>query len=163
VPLYESNLAAMKSEIATFFSVFGDGTVWSNDEQGDGYDVLLLGSAGSTVIDLDRLQQRLARDDYRAVRDSMRGAGYRSGAALLATFAGRAKDLAPWLKDAQLNLDRNLRLEYLAGLGLNYYEQRLLYADLEVHLQFPEDLFAGTAFERKVLRDLFERRHPTDE
>ncbi len=163
VPLYESNLAAVKSELATFFSVFGDGTLWSNDDNGDGYDLLLLGSAGSTLIDLDRLQQRLARDQYRAVRASLQGAGYRSGAALLATYCGRAKNLAPWLKDAQINRDRNLRLEYLAGLGLNFYEQHLIYADLEAHLRFPEGLFAGTPFEKKVLRDLFDRRHPKND
>jgi hypothetical protein len=36
---------------------------------------------------------------------------------LMATYAGQARDLRPWLTDAEINTDRNLRLEYLAGLG----------------------------------------------
>ncbi len=31
VPLYESNAEAVKSQIATFFEVFPNGTIWSND------------------------------------------------------------------------------------------------------------------------------------
>ena len=34
---------------------------------------------------------------------------------LLALYSGRLDALEHWLKDAQPNLDRNLRLEYLAG------------------------------------------------
>ena len=37
-----------------------------------------------------------------------------------------------WTKDAQINTDRNLRLQYLAGLSLNYYiEKQLLEGILE--------------------------------
>ncbi|HOB32975.1 MAG TPA: fused MFS/spermidine synthase, partial [Verrucomicrobiota bacterium] len=43
VPLYESNLDVVKSEVATFFSVFTNATIWSNDAQGQGYDTVLLG------------------------------------------------------------------------------------------------------------------------
>ena len=46
VPLYESSVAAVKSELATFFAVFPEGTVWSNDVEGRGYDVVLLGQVG---------------------------------------------------------------------------------------------------------------------
>jgi spermidine synthase len=159
VPLYESNLAVVKSEVATFFSVFPNGTVWSNDDDGQGYDVVLLGPDGPATIDLDRVQQRLDREDYRAVRDSLRPVGYRSGLALLATYAGQAKDLAPWLQKAQINLDQNLRLQYLAGLGLNYYEQSLIYADIEIYRRFPEELFAGGQDQKLALQGLVERSH----
>jgi spermidine synthase len=43
VPLYESHLDVVKSEFATFFNVFPTGTVWSNDINGKGYDVVLAG------------------------------------------------------------------------------------------------------------------------
>ena len=33
VPLYESDLATVKSELATFFDVFPNGTVWGNDHR----------------------------------------------------------------------------------------------------------------------------------
>ena len=158
VPLYESNLAVVKSEIATFFSVFPNGTVWSNDDEGEGYDVVLLGPNGPATIDLDRVQQRLGREDYKAVRESLRSLGYRSGLALLATYAGQAKDLGPWLQKAQINLDRNLRLQYLAGLGLNFYEQGLIYDDIEIYRRFPDELFAGAQDQKEALRGLVERQ-----
>ena len=159
VPLYESNLAVVRSELATFFSVFPNGTIWSNDDMGEGYDVVLLGSAGDLRIDLDRVQRRLGREGYGAVRASLRSIGYRSALALLATYAGQAKDLAPWLQKAQINLDRNLRLQYLAGLGLNFYEQGLIYSDLELYLRFPDELFTGPQDEKQALRRLIERSH----
>ncbi len=159
VPLYESNLAVVRSEIATFFSVFPNGTIWSNDDQGEGYDVVLLGSAGAATIDLNRVEQRLGRQDYKAVGDSLRSVGYRSGFALLATYAGQAKDLAPWLQKAEINLDRNLRLQYLAGLGLNFYEQSLIYADIEIYFRFPDELFAGAQEQKQALRQMVERSH----
>src|ERR1043165_4887865 len=45
VPLYESHLDVVKSEVATFMDVFPNGTVWSNDISGKGYDVVLAGRA----------------------------------------------------------------------------------------------------------------------
>ena len=36
VPLYESNREVVQSEIATFFSVFPNGTIWANDDEGYG-------------------------------------------------------------------------------------------------------------------------------
>src|SRR5262249_26925410 len=50
VPLYESGMEAVKSEFATFFSVFKNGTIWSNDVNGTGYDVVLLGNNGPATI-----------------------------------------------------------------------------------------------------------------
>jgi spermidine synthase len=161
VPLYESNLAVVRSEIATFFSVFPEGTIWANnDDEGEGYDAVLLGPAGPATIDLDRAHQRLIREDYKAVRDSLKSIGCPSELALLATYAGQAKDLAPWLQKAEINLDRNLRLQYLAGLGLNFYEQRLIYADIELYRRFPDELFAGTKEEKLALRRMVEGAHP---
>ena len=54
VPLYESDTDTVKSEIATFFEVFPDGIVWSNDTAiGEGYDVVLFGQNGPTTIDVE--------------------------------------------------------------------------------------------------------------
>ncbi|MGH6919473.1 MAG: hypothetical protein ACREJ0_17410, partial [Geminicoccaceae bacterium] len=60
------------------------------------------------------------------------------------TFAGHAADLRPWLADAQINRDRNLRLQYLAGLGLNLYDQDIIYRDMLQYRVVPEDLFTGS-------------------
>ncbi len=47
LPIYDSDPATVKSELATFFEVFPNGTVWSNNipNQG-GYDLVLIGQAG---------------------------------------------------------------------------------------------------------------------
>ena len=52
--------------------------------------------------------------------------------------------LRPWLADAQINHDRNLRLQYLAGLGLNEYDQAAIYSQMLQYRRFPEGLFTGT-------------------
>ena len=39
--------------------------------------------------------------------------------ALARCYAGRNEDLTPWLADAVVNTDRNLRLQYLAGWAIN--------------------------------------------
>ncbi len=63
VPLYESSEAAVKSELASFFHVFDDATIWSNDQDGEGYDVVAM--SGIKHIDLDQLQSRI--DAFRDV------------------------------------------------------------------------------------------------
>ena len=152
VPLYESDANVVKSEIATFFEVFPNGTIWSNDQKGSGYDVVLLGQVGETKINLDELAQRLAQPGYAGVSNSLNDAGFKSALDLVATFAGQARDLAPWLKDAQINSDRNLRLQYLAGLGLNLYLGERIYGDMLVYRKFPDKLFAGSAESTAALK-----------
>jgi spermidine synthase len=157
VPLYESNLAVVQSEIATFFEVFPNGTIWSNDDDGEGYDVVLLGSLEPQRIDLQVVQERLERQDYHAVMQSLREVGLKSTYSLFATYAGQAADLKPWLRNAQINCDRNLRLQYLAGLGLNFNEQDLIYSDLLVYRRFPEELFTGSNVWKQALKSAIEK------
>ncbi|HVX40815.1 MAG TPA: fused MFS/spermidine synthase [Gemmatimonadaceae bacterium] len=155
VPLYESYPDVVKSELATFFDVFPDGSVWSNDIQGQGYDVLLAGHATPQPIDVDSMQQRLARPDYDRVRESLGEVGFNSALSLLATYGGQARDLAPWLSDAQINRDGNLRLQYLAGMGLNTYDNARIYADMLRYRRFPDNLFVGAESETSSLRASF--------
>ncbi|HEX7123941.1 MAG TPA: fused MFS/spermidine synthase, partial [Gemmatimonadaceae bacterium] len=97
VPLYESNLDAVKSEIATFFEVFPHGTVWANTMNAQGYDLVLIGTLDSTRIDLDTLEARLARPEFTPVAQSLRQVGFYGLLDLLATYSGNAGGLAPWL------------------------------------------------------------------
>jgi spermidine synthase len=69
--------------------------------------------------------------------------------ALLSTYAGQGLDLRDWLSDAQINTDRNLRLQYLAGMGLNAYQGAAIYNDIVSYRKFPEDLFIASP-ERKL-------------
>ncbi len=157
VPLYESNLAAVKSEIATFFTVFPHGTIWSNDYNGEGYDVVLLGQANVLRLNVDELQQRLDRENHSSVVQSLDEVKFRSVLDLLGTYAGQGADLAPWLRDAEINRDRNLRLQYLAGMGLNIYQDAHIYDEIVSYRRFPEELFVGSEHRRLVLRRAIER------
>jgi spermidine synthase len=157
VPLYESNLAAVKSEVATFFEVFPDGTIWSNDQDGEGYDVVLLGSADPLEIDPGQVQKRLGREDHQRVAQSLREAGFKSALGLLGTYAGQASDLKPWLNHAEINRDVNLRLQYLAGMGLNLYQPDSIYSDILFYRKFPTGLFIGSDEWSQTLRSAIER------
>jgi len=144
VQLYESNLDAVKSEIGTFLDVFPNGSVWANTIEGRGYDLVLVGTVDPMRIDVDAVQQKLDRPEYAVVARSLGEIGMRSAVDLFATYAGNRTELAPWLRDAQINRDRNLRLQYLAGMGLNLYESDLIYQDMVRHAGYPAALFAGS-------------------
>jgi spermidine synthase len=152
VPLYESTLDAVKSEIATFFEVFPQGTIWGNDATGLGYDVVLLGQDGTMSISVDGLQERLDRDDHQSVAQSIKEVGFPSAVDLLSTYAGQGPDLEPWLKGAEINRDQNLRLQYLAGMGLNSSLNIGIYDDLLKFLRFPGKLFVGSEKRMQALR-----------
>ena len=160
VPLYESNMATVKSEIATFFEVFPEGTLWSNDTMEEGYDLVLLGQVEPLEVDLATMQQRLNRADHQMAAQSLRDLGFRSAFSLVATYAGQARDLRPWLKDAEINGDGDLRLQYLAGMGLNINESDLIYTDLSLYRRFPEEIFVGTNVWSDALRQAIEPRKP---
>ncbi|MBZ5496733.1 MAG: fused MFS/spermidine synthase [Acidobacteriia bacterium] len=158
IPLYESNTDTAKSVIGTFFKVFPNGILFSNDLNGEGYDAVLLGQAEPTQIDVDRLQQRLDSDEYRQVRESLTEVGFGMVGAnpaqgpddggvavdLLATYAGRAADLQEWMKNAQINTDRNLRLQYLAGMWLNTYINTVILDGILQYYRFPDEVFVGS-------------------
>ncbi|MGH7462504.1 MAG: fused MFS/spermidine synthase, partial [Longimicrobiales bacterium] len=144
VQLYESGMAAVKSEIATFLEVFPNGVVFGNTYQGGGYDVVLMARMDDAPIDVDRVQQKLNRPEYGIVAHSLSQIGFFSAVDLFGRFAAQGPQLRPWLADAQLNYDRNLRLQYLAGFGLNAYEQAQIYSEILRHRQWPENLFTGS-------------------
>jgi len=153
VPLYESNVETVQSEIATFFQAFPNGTVWGNlSGEGQGYDVVLLGQAEKLKINLDDLEQRLDRPEYKPVADSLHEVGFKSALDLLSTYAVQASDLRVWLRNAQINRDRNLRLQYLAGMGLNQYLAPAIYQQMLELSSFPQDIFTGSAERLRSLR-----------
>jgi spermidine synthase len=130
VQLYETTEDGVRSELATFFDVFPNGAVFANTIQGQGYDVVLLAQADDAKIDADRIHALLERPEYGVVAGSLAEVGFRTATDLLGTYAGRASDLAPWLEDAAITTDRNLRLQYLAGLGLNLYRAEAIFSEM---------------------------------
>jgi spermidine synthase len=153
VQLYDSSPAAVKSEIATFFDVFPNGIIAGNTFRGLGYDTVLLGQVEPTRIDLDEIDARLMQPEYLPVARSLRDIGLNRAVDLFATYAGRAADLREWLHDAAINRDGNLRLQYLAGFGLNMNESDALYAEILRYRRLPDGLFTGSASTMRALRD----------
>jgi spermidine synthase len=159
VPLYESSVDAVRSEIATFFEAFPNGTIWGNvDTDGQGYDLVLMGQVDKLTLDADGMQARLNRPDHAAVRQSLLAAGFPYALDLLATYSAQASDLRAWMQGAEINRDRNLRLQYLAGLGLNTNAADLIYGQMLSPAVFPDNLFTGTPETLAKLRSLFHRR-----
>jgi spermidine synthase len=145
VQLYESNTEAVKSEIGTFLEVFPNGLVFGNTNEGKGYDLVLVGQVEPTKIDVDAIQARLQRPEYAPMAQSLREIGMTSAVDLFSTYAGRKADLEPWLRNASINRDRNLRLQYLAGLGLNLYQADTIYSEMLRYVsKVPEDIFIGS-------------------
>jgi spermidine synthase len=157
VQLYESNEAAVKSEVGTFFEAFPNGIVWGNTQNGQGYDLVLSGQVEPRKIDLDEMEQRLRKPEYAQLAQSLREIGFTSAVELFSTYAGQASDLSGWLKDVQINRDRNLRLQYLAGLGLNLYQSAPIYSNMLVYSRFPENLFTGSQPLMQALREGIQR------
>jgi spermidine synthase len=145
VQLYESNTEAVKSEIATFLEAFPDGLVFGNTQEGRGYDLVLVGQIGPPRIHIDDIEARLHQPEYAAVARSLSEIGMNSAVDLFSTYAGRKADFDPWLRDAVINRDRNLRLQYLAGMGLNLYRADVIYADMLTYSRPPADVFVGSA------------------
>jgi spermidine synthase len=154
VPLYESDLRTVKSEMATFFNVFPNGTLWDNDDNGAGYDTVVLGTQEPLSIDLDRLQARWQAEP--AAVQSLKDVGLGTIFALLTTYGGQAADLQPWLADAQINTDRNLRLQYLAGWASDLTQAGNISGSFLACRKFPDNLFVGSESRVNTLRLILE-------
>lgn len=155
VPLYESTEEVVKSEIATFLSVFPNGTVWRNDNtDGSGYDVVLVARLDDAPIDVDAWQARIDRPEAAVVKQSLAEVGFTSAFDLLRTYSGRGKDLGPWVANAEINRDSNLRLQYLAGFGFNFYIGSQIRDAILRYRTFPADYLMGSPASVDHLRAL---------
>jgi spermidine synthase len=103
----------------------------------------------------------LEQPSYSAVSASLAEAGFHSAVDLLGTYAGRASDLGPMLANAQINDDLNMRLQYMAGLGLNSLTAPQVYREVLSYRKFPEDLLVGSGPGVHALHELIGRRHRT--
>jgi spermidine synthase len=173
IPLYESNLQTARCVIATFFEVFPEGVIWTNEREGRGYDAILFGQVEPTVINVDELQGRLDRSDHQPVKESLREAGFgeiksvaeevlavsEEGIDLLSTYSGKAASLSEWSRGAEINTDRNLRLQYLAGMWLNSQMGEQILSSILEHYRFPEQTFVGSADTILSLKQALDRRN----
>ncbi len=157
LPLYESDDETVKTQLATFFSVFPHATVWSNFLNGDGYDRVLIGRENDSPINVDAMDKRLHDPSYAAVSASLAAAEFHSAQELLATYTGRARDLEPFVAGSEVNQDLNLRLQYIAGLGINSVDAARLYASILRYRNFPTDLLTGAQENVDTLRRLIQK------
>lgn len=158
VAFYETDSAAFKSEIATFMKVFPYAMVFGNLSGGQGYDGVLVGSAEPIVIDASAIEAKLHTPRYAPVLQSLVDVNYGSAVELFGTFAAHSSQLTNYLADAQINRDRNLRLQYLAGMAVNHYEQSQLYSDLKANGGWKEGLFRGDPATLEQLRQAIGER-----
>ncbi|MAR08628.1 MAG: SAM-dependent methyltransferase [Blastopirellula sp.] len=158
VPLYETNVPAVKSELATFFAAFPQATVWCNEmdaliqppttfnegqPRGLSHDIVLLGQQQATQVDVAALAERIAENDQ--LRAALQALELADPVTLLSTFAGQASDLQEWLADAQMNRDANLRLQFLAGLAVSEHASPQILGDIVEQRTYPEGLFVNGA------------------
>jgi spermidine synthase len=156
VQLYESSAVAVKSEVATFFSTFPEGLLFGNTFDGSAFDTVLVGPIAPPQIDLEVVDQALRSPAFARVARSLGEIGMYSAHDLFANYAGRARDLERWTADAQINRDRNLRLQYLAGSSVNLHDGNRIYHDILSYRTFPDDLFVGSATTLWGLRQAIE-------
>jgi hypothetical protein len=88
---------------------------------------------------------------------SLREIGFQSATNLLATFAGTGNDLKGWTQDAIINRDKSLKLQYLAGLGLNLYRANDIYQHMVAYgPRMPQGMFVGSPTTVDMLARLIE-------
>ena len=156
IPLYETDVRSVKSEIGTFAKAFPDTTLWNPDLLEEGYDLVALGRAEATPISESAIQARL--DAAPRVKKSLEDVMLKSAADILYSYAGRGRDLAPWLADAEINRERHLRLQYLAGLAANKDQRFVIFGGILQHRRYPADLFVASAGTEAKLRSWYEER-----
>jgi spermidine synthase len=142
----------VKSEIATFFEAFPNALIWGNTVQGEGYDIVLSAQVEPARIDVASLERRLQSPEYAEIARSLRSIGFDSAMGLLSTYGGRRPELLGWLVDAEINRDQNLRLQFLAGFGMNRDQRAEIYRGILSYRRYPDDLFFGPPERLDALR-----------
>jgi spermidine synthase len=140
--------------------VFPRGIIFGNEGEGSDSDSVVFAELEPQPIEPDRIQERLDLPANSGVRASLADVEFYSAVDLLATYANRASDLTSWLKDAQINTDRNLRLQYLAGMGSTGAMADQIYEELVRDRKFPDDLFVASDETLAQLRDALRRPQP---
>jgi spermidine synthase len=71
---------------------------------------------------------------------------------MMTTYAGQGRDLKRWLAGAQINRDRNLRLQFLAGMNPDMQGGFFIYDEMLRYRDYPEGLFVASDEGRSALR-----------
>jgi hypothetical protein len=140
----------VKSQVGTFMGAFPGGTLWNSDLSEEGYDIVMMGGIEPMVIDVSALQARAL--SLPAALFAMEQVELGSAVAMLKTYLGQGPDMLPWLANAQINRDRSLRLQYLAGLSLNRYDEKIIFEAMKDYRRYPDKLFVAAEADELELR-----------
>jgi spermidine synthase len=102
-------------------------------------------------MDVAAILGRLNRPNHVNVLRSLKEAGFPSAIELLATYEAGASNLASWLRGAEINHDRNLRLQYLAAQSLNRRSETSIYDSMTRFGQPLGEPFTGS---RELIAEL---------
>ena len=92
-----------------------------------------------------KLNQRFYQPDYAPVAQSLREIGVDSPARPFWPTMPAEVRPGPWLAGADLNRDGDLRLQYLAGWGINSSLEDVIYRQMMSYRHPPDGLFTGSA------------------
>ena len=84
--------------------------------------------------------------------ESLNYVGFDSVNSLMATYAGNAPRMAEWIQGAPINTDKNMRLQYLAGMWFNSQVSQEILDEILEYYEFPEDIFSGSEEHVRSLR-----------
>src|SRR6185436_12415208 len=94
----------------------------------------------------------LASPAFAPVASSLRQIGFDNVTALLSTYGGRGSDLRSWMEGVEINRDSNLRLQFLAGFGVDHDQRMEIYRGILAYRRFPDDIFVGVPERIALLR-----------
>ena len=102
---YDISTHDLQSIVATFISVFPDGTLWL---VGDG-DILLIGSSAPVEPLLDGIEHAWQRP---GVKEDLASVGVNHPFELLSMFVAQGSQLAHWASEAPVQTDNRAALEF---------------------------------------------------
>lgn len=131
VPLYESNHAAVQCELATLLDIFPESLLFSGQSRRTGYDLVVVGRKSGEAPSVTQMIDRLMRSPV-PLRRSLGEVGLGDPRRLEETFVATGHDLKQWLSTAERNLDRNLRLQYLAGITPDAHTEETILIEMAI-------------------------------
>jgi len=153
--LYEKDLRTAKCEIASFLEAFPHASLWTNWRETDGYevhhDLVALGRLEPGPMDLAEIERRI-RDNPR-LQAKLAEVNLATIPELIGQYVGYGGDLKTWLADAEINRDRSLRLEYLAGLSVFRWESHKIFEEIEKFRRYPAELLKNDAPYEQSIRE----------
>jgi spermidine synthase len=117
--------------------------------------MVFMGHLDAPRIDLDQVEERLSRPEFAPVRESLAEIGITSAVDLFSTYMGTRADLGPWLEGAEINRDRDLRLQYLGGWGINSNLADPIYREMLSYRRIAYHPFTGSPERLRLLLGYF--------